>query len=112
MSKFIAVWDMYGLEYIASIDHWEYEHEENFLKMIETGKPVESEFGRAIQMLLLRARINSQRNYEIYAFQADDGISEKDLEKMFNENPQYSADKIREIGVKIYSSDMPKAVIK
>jgi len=56
-----------------------------------------------LNMVLLRARFNPQRHYEIYAVTAEDGIDDKDITEMFNNSPQVAADTIREKGTKIYS---------
>jgi hypothetical protein len=56
-----------------------------------------------IQTMLLRARYNTQRHYELYAIEADTGIAGRDIEAMFDHDPQGSADTIRKIGVKLWS---------
>ena len=58
-------------------------------------------------MLLLRARANSQRQYEIYSFGVEGELSLEEMKEMFNNNPQYFVDLIREKGVKIYSDYTP-----
>jgi hypothetical protein len=53
--------------------------------------------------LMLRARYNSQRSYEIYTFEVEGEISKDEMIEMFEDNPQYFAELIREKGNKIYS---------
>ena len=48
--------------------------------------------------LLLRARFNSQRHYEIYSVEATDGITAEDIRTMFEADPQSAADTIRRLG--------------
>jgi hypothetical protein len=60
-----------------------------------------------LNYLILRARANLHRHYEIYQITATDGISETDLTELFNQNPQYAADLIRDRGIKIYSDRLP-----
>ena len=103
MAKFLCVWDCNGIESVIDITEFEYEDDNNLLEMIKTCKPQPSKFGSIITSLLLRARYNSQRNYEIYAVAVTDGITDKDIFEMFENNPQGSADLIRERGVKIFS---------
>jgi len=52
---------------------------------------------------MLRARFNSQRHYEIYTFNAVEGIGEQDIRDMFDNNPQMAADTIRRVGHCMYS---------
>lgn len=56
-----------------------------------------------IGTLILRARYNSQRHYEIYAVEADSAISKEALERAFEDNPQHIVDLIRLNGHKIFS---------
>ena len=51
----------------------------------------------------LRARYNTQRNYEIYIITAMPGIDKDDIRDMFEADPQTAADTIRRIGEKFYS---------
>jgi hypothetical protein len=55
-----------------------------------------------LQSLILRARANSQRHYEIYQFTTD-GIDMDDVKSMFEDNPQFIVNHIRKNGRKIYS---------
>jgi hypothetical protein len=57
--------------------------------------------GIPLQMLILRARANSQRAYEIYEFNSTMGY--KELTKVFNDDPQPVVEWIRENGKKVYS---------
>ncbi len=105
MSKFLCVWDCYGIESVVDITAYEFEEDERLLEMIKTGEEssMPSNFGKLITSCLLRARFNSHRNYEIYAIAANDGIKDQDIIQMFTLDPQGSAELIRERGVKIFS---------
>ena len=52
-------------------------------------------------MMILRAKVNGQRCYEIYAF--DSELSEEDIRETFESDPQVMADAIRNVGHKFYS---------
>jgi hypothetical protein len=54
-------------------------------------------------MMVLRARFNPQRHYEVYSIAADNGITDEDIRGMFDADPQCAADIIRERGNKIFS---------
>lgn len=56
-----------------------------------------------VNSILMRARVNSQRCYEVYTIHVDATVSEQDLREMFVNDPQYSAELIRDRGSKIYS---------
>ena len=53
-----------------------------------------------LQMLILRARYNSQRHYEIYTF--DSELSEEDIKETFVSAPQVIVDAIRNVGHELY----------
>jgi len=52
--------------------------------------------------MILRAQVNSQRHYELYAVDCDINISKQDIEKMFEDSPQAAADLFRSRGHKMY----------
>ena len=58
--------------------------------------------------LMLRARYNSQRHYEIYQVEATEGITADDIRHMFEAAPQQAADTIRRLG-HCYYSDRAKS---
>jgi hypothetical protein len=61
----------------------------------------------------LRARFNTQRNYEIYIVHATPEITREDIREMFEANPQTAADTIRRLGHKFYSdrATQPRAIV-
>ena len=100
------MWDMYGLEFIFETSKWEKEYMWSILS--EKPKPTTP----SIQMMILRAKANSQRCYEIYSFNADDGLTEESIKVAFESAPQGIVDFIRANGQKIYSDRATqKAVI-
>ena len=106
MTQYLAMWDMYGLEFIFDTTKWEKEYMWSILS--EKPKPTTP----SIQMMILRAKANSQRCYEIYSFNADDGITEESIKLAFESAPQGIVDFIRANGQKIYSDRATqKAVI-
>ena len=58
--------------------------------------------------LLLRARVNSQRHYEVYTCEATDGITAEDIKEMFEASPQTAADTIRRLGHCMHSDRATK----
>ena len=105
MKHFIAMWDMQGLEClfdvgieIAEHDAWEKEKIVSILKE----QPVSNRKSTIpLQMMLLRARVNSQRSYEIYEFNSTMDYDE--VKETFDTDPQPVVEWIRENGKKVYS---------
>jgi len=96
--QFVVVWDNTGLEYVGDITLDEQQRTWSALK----GEALKYTIPN-LNHLVLRARYNSQRHYEIYIVTATDGITADDIEHMFETNPQMSADTIRRIGQCLYS---------
>jgi hypothetical protein len=110
---YLLSWDMTGLETVLDLTTLEQlKQQEEQMRMMQilsdpdardpgdqTGKVI----NRTIQGILLRARVNSQRHYEVYTVQTDPGVSEQDMWELFNGNPQHAAELIRERGNKLYS---------
>lgn len=104
-TKFIAMWDNTGLECIIDVSKHEKELEDfekhkawSVLKgELHTVKPPNI----PLQMMILRARHNSQRHYEIYGFTSHE--NQKWVEKTFANSPQFIVNWIRDNGVEIYS---------
>ena len=95
-TTWVAMWDMYGLECLINVTEWEHKRTIAILKEEKfTGYP-------NLNMMILRARVNSQRHYEIYSFQTND-LSKEDIISQFKDNPQFIVDLIRSKGEKIYS---------
>lgn len=99
------MWDIYGLECLFDVDsamdehnQWEKEKIVHILKGEESPAPPR---GIPIQMLILRAKFNSQRRYEIYEFVST--MSYNEIKKTFKTDPQVIVNWIRENGYKVYS---------
>jgi hypothetical protein len=105
---FLVSWDCTGLETCINIT--EYEKAEMWAKLSDTEPPVG--IGKAMQHLMLRARANPQRHYEIYTFNVATGITKEDIREMFNNTPQAAADLIRDRGRKIYSDRVGQLEVK
>jgi hypothetical protein len=62
------------------------------------GEPVSETTIPNLNHIMLRARLNSHRHYEIYTCEATDGITAEDIQNMFEASPQTAADTIRRLG--------------
>lgn len=96
---FLLSWDCEGLEACINVSNAEKAIMWSTLK----GEQPDYKIGNIVSMMMLRARANPQRHYEIYTIHVDETISEKDLRQMFDDSPQTAVDLIRERGNKIFS---------
>jgi hypothetical protein len=99
------MWDMLGLECLFDVDKHMNEHNEWEKRKIvailkEELIPPKPE-SIPLQQLILRAKFNSQRSYEIYEFTSTIGYD--GLKEMFNDDPQPIVEWIRINGKKVYS---------
>lgn len=102
------MWDCLGLEYCEDITRREQ------AQMWAELKGTKADLGKypSLSALVLRARFNSQRHYEIWAVDVDHTITAEDMIDMFNQNPQGMADLVRSRGRQLYSDrQTTKAVI-
>ena len=101
MSQILAMWCSEGLECVIDITE-------------EQKKAVWAELnskkykpGFELGHLIMRARANSQRAYEIYSFNSGDHDVVA-VRRMFESDPQPIVDFVREHGTKIYSDRTEK----
>ena len=97
---FIAMWCSDGLECIIDVTDL---LQQDLVNILKTGQPHKSDVNQYLTMMIIRARYNMQRHYEIYTFSAEDGITKEMIEQMFEDDAQEAADNIRRIGQKVYS---------
>ena len=102
---YLAMWDNQGLECLYDVDlhmsnynEWE---KRNVVAILKEERTPDQPSGIPLQMMLLRARVNSQRAYEIYEFNSTMAYDE--LKEAFNDNPQPVVEWIRENGKQVYS---------
>jgi hypothetical protein len=110
---FLLSWDMTGLETVLDLTTLErLRNEEEKIRMMQIlsdpeardpGDQTGAALNRAVQGILLRARVNSQRHYEVYTIQTDASVNERDMWELFNSDPQHAAELIRERGNQLYS---------
>ena len=102
-NAFIFSWDHLGIESIIPITQYETVDRENTMRILRDQQVVRNPLNSIIQSLLLRARVNPQRHYEIYAVDCDPSLDEDFWKKQWATDPQGTADLIRERGHKLYS---------
>ena len=96
--NFLVMWCNEGLECVVDLTEDEQQRAWSALK----GKPPVSQLP-SLHHLILRAKFNMQRAYEIYTVEATEGITADDIRDMFENAPQMAADTIRERGNCLHS---------
>lgn len=96
---YICMWDERGFETLKDCTRWE---RETFLNTIAgkdlTPAPVN------LQAMMMRARFNPQRSYEIWTFNTVEELDEETLWSYAETNPQALVDMIRKRGKQLYSN--------
>ena len=110
-TRFLAMWDNTGLECLLNISKLQQEHEQwekDTMWKTLRGDPLRNikPPGVPLDAMMMRARFNSHRHYEIYLF--DSEISESDIKDMFETSPQVIVDSIRNIGKKLFCNRATK----
>ena len=103
-NTFLLSWDCQGIEAVVNVT--EYEKEQVWAELKNEDVPAtwpSAKWQSVVSHLMMRARANPQRHYEIYTMTVEEVISEDDVREMFEQDPQGSADLIRDRGHKIYS---------
>jgi hypothetical protein len=102
---YLAMWDMLGLECLYDVDlhmnrynEWE---KQKVISILKEEKIPQQPLGIPLQMMILRAKFNNQRAYEIYEFNST--MEYKELTEVFNDDPQPVVEWIRNNGKKVYS---------
>lgn len=111
---YLLSWDCLGLEACINISDIDKEIMWDSLKDTgdnsNQGRP--QSVGSIVNMLQLRARYNNQRFYEIYVVDTDDTVTADDLKSMFDNDPQGSAELIRQRGRVLYSDRQKDGLVK
>lgn len=111
-NAYLVYWCEEGLESVVPITEYEPIDVENTFRILNNQEPVRNPMNSIIQMMILRGRMNGQRHYELYAIDCVDNITRRDIEQMFEDDPQSAADLIRDRGIRVFSDRMIKNKVK
>jgi hypothetical protein len=92
-NAFIFSWDNTGIESIVPISQYEHIEQQNLIRILGEKPTERNPLDSIVQSLLLRARYNTHRHYEIYAVDCTEEMDEK-----------FTAELIRERGHKLFSN--------
>lgn len=104
---FLLSWDILGLEAVVNVT--DIDKQKTWATLQDQPGP---NLNHIVNGIMLRARYNSQRHYEIYTVTMDESITEDDVREMFEASPQAMADLIRERGNKVYSDRLDQKMAK
>jgi hypothetical protein len=107
-NAFIFSWDCDGVEAIIPITQYEDMDKRNLINILAERKKEANPLHNIIYNLMMRARFNPQRHYEIYTIDCSKELDEAFWRAKWNDDPQFCADLIREKGLKIYSDRATK----
>lgn len=99
-NRFLAMWDCNGLECLFDITDVDGDMLMSKLK----GETYKVPYN--LSMMMMRARANLQRSYEIYSFTTVD-MDYDDVKSLFETDPQVMVNAIREQGHMIHSDYSP-----
>ena len=102
-NAYLVYWCEEGLESVVPITEYEQWDRDNTFRVLNNQETVRNPLNQMIQNMMLRARVNSQRHYELYAIDCDNSIDKTDIEQMFEDDPQSAADLFRSRGHRLYS---------
>lgn len=103
-NAFIFAWDEFGLESIVPITQYEHWDKDNLVRLLKNQSKLRNPLDGIVRSLVLRAQVNPQRRYEIYAVDCAEDMDLKFWQRNWAENPQGMADILRERGHKIFSA--------
>jgi hypothetical protein len=115
-STWLLSWCSEGLEAVVNVDEYQSRHLDQERQAmwdtlsaedpenVKQGTTAGQEFSQLVNRILMRARVNSHRHYEVYAIGMPAGTTEDDIKAMFDgSGAQYIVDLIREKGTRYYS---------
>lgn len=107
-NAYLVYWCEEGLESVIPITEYEQWDRDNTFKVLSNQETVRNPLNQLIQNMMLRARFNEQRHYELYAVDCDSTINKTDIEQIFADDPQAAADLFRSRGHRLYSDRAEK----
>lgn len=108
---FVLSWDQLGLEAVVNATDIEQNEVFDILRDAPATKSRPRQLEAILSAMTMRARANGHRHYEIYAVEVDKSITEEQIRKYFEDDPQAMADLIRRRGRKLYSDRQPSGIV-
>ena len=103
-NAYLFMWNSYGIESIVPITQYEDQSKFDMWKILKGEEPGKNPLDGILRSMEMRARFNPMRDYEIYAMDCSEGITEEDLFAFWDKAPQAAADLTREKGICLFSN--------
>ena len=98
------MWNCYGIEAIVPITEYEDQSKLDAWNILKGEAPGKNPLDDILGSMMMRARFNADRSYEIYAMDFAEGITRENLLEFWDSLPQQAADLIRERGVCMFTN--------
>lgn len=105
---FLISWDCEGVETVLNIS--DFDKQRVWATLSNQSQPVG--LRHMVSHVIMRARANPQRHYEVYTMDVQEGITEADVREMFDTDPQGSADLVRDRGRCIHSDRVDNSRVR
>jgi hypothetical protein len=102
-NAFIFSWCQTGIEAIVPITQYEHHDKQQLMNLLKDKPRARNPLNSIVRSMVLRARYNTQRHYEIYAVDCAEEMDEAFWREQWEEYPQETAELIRKRGHEIYS---------
>jgi hypothetical protein len=103
-NAYLFMWNQFGIEAIVPITEYEDQSKLDMWKILKEEPTGKNPLDDILGSMLMRARFNAERSYEVYAMDCEEGITEEDLVDLWDTSPQAAADLTREKGVCLFSN--------
>ena len=107
-NAYIFSWDQTGIEAIVPISQYEHHEQTNLIRLLKEEPTQRNPLDSIVQRLILRARYNTHRHYEIYAVDCAEEMDEEFWREQWLKSPQETAELIRSRGHQLYSDRQQK----
>lgn len=109
-TQWVVLFDNEGLDTLIP---WSELVEETVMSRLSGEPRVGPNPQHVVSRTMMRARLNTQRNTEVWAYNTSDDIDVDTMRQVWDDSPQYMADLVREKGTNMFgkkSSRPPKIV--
>jgi len=98
-TQWVVLFDNEGLDTLVP---WGELAQERMMTTLSGGNIKSANPQHIVSRMMLRARFNEQRSPEVWTYQTDNDIEYSEMRSLWEANPQYMADLIREKGEQLH----------
>jgi len=97
--KWVVLFDNEGLD---SLVPWGELAQDRMMTTLSGGEIKSANPQHIVSGMMMRARFNSQRSPEVWTYQTEEEVEYEDMRDLWEDNPQYMADLIRDKGEQLF----------